>query len=145
MQSCFSHVLNFSALWTLAQQTPLSVGFSKQEYWHALPWPPPGDLLEPAIELEYEFDETTRHIEKVNPFPEFIFLILRKKPLPPICNLGANLYLVIYCLPETKDSSLLLTRWVLSLGHSLEWETCYCNHVKLSSCLHGHWVHQSIE
>ena len=97
------------------------------------------------IELKYDFAETTWHIEKVNPFPEFISLILRKKTLPPICNLGANLYLVIYCLPETKDSSLLLTIWILSLGHCLDWETYYCSHVKLSSCLHGHWVHQSIE
>ena len=31
-------------------QAPLSVGFSRQEYWSGLPFPPPGDLLDPAIE-----------------------------------------------------------------------------------------------
>ena len=35
---------------TVAQQTPLSMGFSKKEYWSGLPCPPPGDLLDPGIE-----------------------------------------------------------------------------------------------
>ena len=42
--SCFSHVQLFATLWTAAYQTPLSMGFSRQEYWSELPWPPPGDL-----------------------------------------------------------------------------------------------------
>ena len=29
---------------------PLSIGFSRQEYWSGLPFPPPGDLLDPGIE-----------------------------------------------------------------------------------------------
>ena len=32
-------------------QTPLSMGFSRQEYWSGLPCPPPGDLPDPGIEL----------------------------------------------------------------------------------------------
>ena len=47
--SHFSRVLLFSTLWTVAHQTPLSVGFSRQEYWHGLPCPPPGDLPNPGI------------------------------------------------------------------------------------------------
>ena len=39
-------------LWAVACQTPLSMGFSKQEYWSALPCPPPGDLPNPGIEPE---------------------------------------------------------------------------------------------
>ena len=35
---------------TVARQAPLSMGFSKQEYWSGLPWPPPGDLSDPGIE-----------------------------------------------------------------------------------------------
>ena len=31
-------------------QTSLSIGFSRQEYWSGLPWPPPGDLPNPGIE-----------------------------------------------------------------------------------------------
>ena len=36
--------------WTVAHQAPLSVGFSRQEYWSGLPFPPPGDLPDPGIE-----------------------------------------------------------------------------------------------
>ena len=35
--------------WTVACQAPLSVGFSRQEYWRALPFPSPGDLPDPGI------------------------------------------------------------------------------------------------
>ena len=37
-------------LWTVAHQTPLSMGFFRQEYWSRLPFPPPGDLPYPGIE-----------------------------------------------------------------------------------------------
>ena len=36
--------------WTAAYQTPLSMGFSKQEYWSGLPFPSPGDLPGPGVE-----------------------------------------------------------------------------------------------
>ena len=36
--------------WTVACQTPLSMGLSWQEYWNGLPFPPPGDLPDPGIE-----------------------------------------------------------------------------------------------
>ena len=35
--------------WTVAHQAPLSMGFSRQEYWCGLPCPPPGDLPKPEI------------------------------------------------------------------------------------------------
>ena len=46
-----SHVQLFVTPWTVACQAPLSMGFSKQEYWGGLPFPPPGDLPDPGIEL----------------------------------------------------------------------------------------------
>ena len=36
--------------WTVAHQTPPSMGFSRQEYWSGLPFPSPGDLPDPGIE-----------------------------------------------------------------------------------------------
>ena len=36
--------------WTVAHQAPLSVRFSRQEYWSGLPFPSPGDLPNPGIE-----------------------------------------------------------------------------------------------
>ena len=52
MLSCFSHAPLFATLWTVARQAPLSMGFSRQEYWSGLPFPPPGDLPDPGIEPE---------------------------------------------------------------------------------------------
>ena len=40
----------FATPWTAAHQAPLSMGFSRQEYWGGLPFPSPGDLLKPGIE-----------------------------------------------------------------------------------------------
>ena len=36
--------------YTVACQAPLSMGFSRQEYWSGLPFPSPGDLSDPGIE-----------------------------------------------------------------------------------------------
>ena len=44
MLRCFSQVQLFVTLWTAAHQAPLSMGFSRQEYWSGLPCPRPGDL-----------------------------------------------------------------------------------------------------
>ena len=42
--------LTLATPWTVACQAPLSVGFSKQEYWSGLPFPSPGDVPDPGIE-----------------------------------------------------------------------------------------------
>ena len=41
----FSHVRLFVTLWTVAHQVPLSMGFSRQEYWSGLPFPSPVHTL----------------------------------------------------------------------------------------------------
>ena len=48
--SHFSHVLLCATLWAAACQAPLSMGFSRHEYWSELPCPTPGDLPDPGIE-----------------------------------------------------------------------------------------------
>ena len=49
--SCFSHVRLCVTLWTEVHQAPLSMQFSRQEYWSRLPCPPPGGLgSNPGIE-----------------------------------------------------------------------------------------------
>ena len=50
MLSCCSCVRLFVTAWTVAHQAPLFLGFSRQEYWGGLPFPPPGDLPNPGIE-----------------------------------------------------------------------------------------------
>ena len=50
MPSCFSHVQLFVTIWMVTHQSPLSMGFSRQEYWSGLLCLPPGDLSKPEIE-----------------------------------------------------------------------------------------------
>ena len=44
-----SHIWLFATLWTVAHQAPLSMEFSRQEYWSGMPWLLPGDLPDPGI------------------------------------------------------------------------------------------------
>ena len=51
MSMCMlSHVQLFVNSWIAAHQAPLSMAFSRQEYWRGLPFPSPGDLPDPGIE-----------------------------------------------------------------------------------------------
>ena len=45
-----SRVRLFVTSWTVARQAPLFMGFSRQEYWSGLPFPPPGGLPNTGIE-----------------------------------------------------------------------------------------------
>ena len=45
-----SRVRLFVTPWTVAYQAPLSMGFSRHEYWSELPFPSPGDLPNPGVE-----------------------------------------------------------------------------------------------
>ena len=47
--NCFTHIQLFVTLWTIAHQAPLTMGFSRHEYWSGLPCPPPGDQSDPGI------------------------------------------------------------------------------------------------
>ena len=53
LESCIaclpSRVRLFATPWTVACQAPLSMRFSRQEYWSGLPFPSPGDLPDPGI------------------------------------------------------------------------------------------------
>ena len=67
----FSRVRLCATPWTVAHQAPLSMGFSRQEYWSGVPCPPLGDLPNPGIEptslsspaLAGGFFTTKRHLE----------------------------------------------------------------------------------
>ena len=44
-----SHVQLFATIWTVIHQAPLSMEFSRQDYWCRLPFPPPEELPDPRI------------------------------------------------------------------------------------------------
>ena len=48
-----SHIWLFVTAWAVACQAPLSMGFSRQEYWSGLPFPSPGDHPDPGIEFMF--------------------------------------------------------------------------------------------
>ena len=50
--SCFSHIRLVATLWTLAHQAPLSMGFSRPEYWSGLPLHSPWYLPNPGIKTK---------------------------------------------------------------------------------------------
>ena len=50
MLNHFSCIQLFVILWTVTLQAPLSMGFSRQDYWSCLPCPSPGHLPNPGIE-----------------------------------------------------------------------------------------------
>ena len=58
MLSRFSCVWLFVTPWTVARQSPVSMGFSRQEYWCVLPLPPPGNLPNPGIEPTFPVSPT---------------------------------------------------------------------------------------
>ena len=45
-----SRVRLLATPWTIANQAPPSMGFSRQDYWSGLPFPSPRDLPDPGIE-----------------------------------------------------------------------------------------------
>ena len=53
-----SHVWLFATPWTIARQDPLFMGFSRQEYWSALPFPSPEDLPSTGIKPGYSAFQT---------------------------------------------------------------------------------------
>ena len=48
-ESPFIDIYSFEITWTVAYQAPLSMEFSRQEYWSGLPFPSPGNLPNPGI------------------------------------------------------------------------------------------------
>ena len=55
----FSCVQLFATLWTVALQAPLSMGFSRQEYWSGLPSHPPGDPPNPGNQIHISYISCT--------------------------------------------------------------------------------------
>ena len=83
----------FETPWTVAHQTPLSMGFSRQEHWSGLPFPSPGDLPNPGIKprsLALQADSLLSeppgklyHLNtKICPFPGLLLLPHTVVPLP---------------------------------------------------------------
>ena len=74
----------FATPWTTVCQVPLSMGFSREEYWSGLPFPPPRDLPNPGT-------------EPISPGP----------PVLPLSYLGSRIYIYIKIYIKTTRYILL--------------------------------------
>ena len=73
MCTVHAQVCDFVTPWTLAHQAPLSMVFSRQEYWSGLPCPSPGDLPNPGIVPRFpELQEDFLPLSKWQPTPVFL-------------------------------------------------------------------------
>ena len=90
-----SHVWLFVTLWAIALRAPLSLGFSQQEYWSALPFPSPEDLGNPGI----------GHLSPMSPTPAGKFFTT--KPSGKINCLLYNL-LIFVCMNVSLYISICL-------------------------------------
>ena len=75
--SRFGHVRLFVNWRTKVRQAPLSIGFSRREYWSELPCPPPGDLPDPGIvptSLTFPFTSLTCSYKNIF----HVFMLKRK-------------------------------------------------------------------
>ena len=95
--------------WTISHQAPLSVKFSRQEYWSGLPFSSPGDLPDPDIKpgspalqadaLPSELLlESHGHLGSVDTLKEFIILV----PLYPLAQFSC--YLIVCVSSQTVSS-----------------------------------------
>ena len=90
MLSHFSRVRLFATPWTAVHQAPLSMGFSRREYWSGLPWPPPGDLpdlMSPALAgMFFTTRATWEALIPSWPTPTQFLLQLQRLPAEEINN-----------------------------------------------------------
>ena len=94
-----SHVQLFTTPRTVAHQAPLSMGFSRQEYWSGLPWPPPGNLPNRGI----------KPASLVSPALAGGFLTAVSPGKPPISQIFYNNFIILrfdlykYCFIDTSN------------------------------------------
>ena len=81
-----SRVQFFVTSWTVAHQAPLSMGFSRQEYWSGLPFLPPGDLPEPGIKPESPALQEDSLLSKPPGKSKYIFIWLQQV-LVAVCGI----------------------------------------------------------
>ena len=77
--------------WPVARQAPLSMGFPRQEYWSGLPFPSPGDLPDPGMELRSPALEADSLLTEAPGKPLFIdfFFFLMCFLVCAVCHVGS--------------------------------------------------------
>ena len=87
----------FAIPWTIAYQAPLSMEFSRQEYWSGLPFPSPGDLLNPGIKPRHSALQADS--------------LLAESPGKPIMNHNCLETACLNCQGAVASDTLTLNSW----------------------------------
>ena len=125
---------SFATPWTVAHQVPLSMGFSRQEYWSGLPFPSPGDLPDPGIEpmspaLEGRFftaEPQGKPVTWVYPPPKFLFHTLPVWSFPSsTANRGMQCLLVTTTLGTWQSAPTRLCLFFKKFKVSVRWKKYY--------------------
>ena len=85
----------FATLGTVAHQAPLSMEFSRQEYWSGLPFPPPGDLPDPGISCVSCIGRQVLYHSATWEAPLVAFQVFKQEPLL------SELFYIQYCMHST--------------------------------------------
>ena len=137
-------------LWTVAHQAPLSMGFSRQEYWSELPFLSPGDLPDPGIELTSlkssaltggSFTTSTTSFSQFWDAPHPVFF-----PLPfRIFELGMLLDVIVAdqvaVVTQLSFPAYVQTWLYLFMVLAFSWALCMISLVAmLNACMFSHSV-----
>ena len=76
-----SRVRLFATPWTVAHKPPLSMAFSRQEYWSGSPFPSPGDLPDPGIKPRCPALQADALLSEPQGNPNIINILLKKLPM----------------------------------------------------------------
>ena len=90
-----SHVQLSVTPWTVAQQAPLSMGFSRQEYWSGLPFPLPGDLPD-VVTIRLHFLTFCLIITPLFRGGTFFFLKITLNHYPPHSFLSIFFWILLH-------------------------------------------------
>ncbi|CAI9151316.1 unnamed protein product [Rangifer tarandus platyrhynchus] len=112
----FSCVRLFVTLQTVARKAPLSIGFSRQEYWSGLPCPPPGDLhqgsnlylVTPA--LAGRFFNTWEAATNYN----FVFYLWTLSLHSDVSSMRVGILTVLFTAVSLVSRAVPGTQWVFS-------------------------------
>ena len=90
----FSHIQFFATAWTPAYQAPLSMGFSRQEYWSGRPLPSPYECLRHTLSSKWLKPSSSSLYHKYNSVPVFLKLMSGKVmyPVTHVKNLVDTLF-----------------------------------------------------
>ena len=78
--------------WTVACQTPLSIGFSRQEYWTGLPFPSPRGLPDPGIET---WSSALQAVSSLTELPWKPVLTIKKDEIMPFAETWMKMEIMI--------------------------------------------------